>query len=244
MGEVIKAEISDAPEETSMAQSQSQSQPEALPIPEKFLGEDGELDSKALLESYAKLEAKLGEQAEPHKESEESPENTDSLSGLGFSESELTQWTQEYAANGQLSEESYAALAAKHYPRMMVDTWLAGQQSIAQIAHANAVDIVGGQDKFDAMAEWASQNFSEAEKAAFNEAASRPGPSQEQALKGLAARYAASAPPGQRVSGSSARTSPEAFGSWAEVMAAMRDPRYKAGDLKYIQNVQDRISRM
>jgi hypothetical protein len=151
----------------------------------------------------------------------------------------------EYAKNGKLSDETYADLAKKGFDKTTVDTYIAGQAAIAEKYDAVGMEAAGGEERFKAMAAWASRSVSPADLATFNDAVSSMDESRMKlAVAGMRARFEAAegAPPKLALrGGNAADTSDEGFASLAEQKVAQSDPRYKK-DPAYRDQVIRRIA--
>jgi len=212
-------------------------------LPEKFKSVED------MAQAYSELEKKLGSnQEETPKEAEEeptpdadAPEVVDVLDKAGL---DFDVFQQEYNENGGLSEEAYKALEESGFSKTLVDSWIAGQEAIAQDMTQSVYQTVGGQEQYTGMVQWAAQSLPPAEVEAFNQAIETGDANIVSfAVQGLYARYrseAGSAP--KLVKGEVAPTSSGAFNSAAELTAAMRDPRYH-NDPAYRQTVAEKLAR-
>jgi hypothetical protein len=103
--------------------------------------------------------------------------------------------------------------------------------------------LVGGEEQYSELMQWASNNLPEAEIDAFNAAMDTQNPSNIRfAVQGLNARYRSEAEPSLLQGGTGAVSSGGKFNSNAELTVAMRDPRY-AQDPAYRQQVADKLAR-
>lgn len=160
-------------------------------------------------------------------------------------------YTSEFATAGALSEKSYTDLAAKGLPKALVDQFIAGRTAQAQVAQfqeqaatSEAFSLAGGQDAYSNMLVWAEANLSAADQGAFDKAVVGDSASRKQAIMALKAQYTpARGSNPALIAGEGAGDGAGAFGSRAEVTAAMRDPRYKA-DPAYRATVERRIGAM
>ena len=104
--------------------------------------------------------------------------------------------------------------------------------------------MVGGQESYAEMVQWAAENLSESEIDAYNTNVESGDMSLANfAVQGLAARYRSevgSEP--TLVQGDAASSSSGAFQSVAELTSAMRDPRY-GKDPAYRSAVAEKLSR-
>ena len=219
-------------------------------LPEKFKSVED------LAKSYSELEKKLGEQT-PKEETvdpvsatklkEEAPKQENSLeiaedavenAGLNFDT-----LAQEYAEKGQLGDESYKALEQSGIPKAYVDQCIAGQKAIGEQQTNNVKTMVGGEDAYNEMASWASKNMSEGEKKAYNAAVnSADMDTVKLAVDGLRAKYqAANGTEPSLMQGKATPVAEQGFESWAEVTAAMADPRYSK-DPAYQEAVKQKLA--
>lgn len=225
-----------------------------------------------LLAAYQELESKLGQKGDEPKGDAPSPDDTpkdepksdlppdpqrDAVNGIlekaGLS---LDGFEAEYTKDGQLSEASYQALAEKGFSKALVDQFIgervaslekveAATEIITQ-AQIDAVKApVGGDEGYSQMMQWAAQNLTDSQKAAYDAVMESGDLGQiELAVAGLHAKYSASVGMepslvGGRATGSDAG---DVFRSTAEVVKAMSDPRYR-NDPAYIAEVEAKVKR-
>ena len=219
-------------------------------LPEKFKSVE------ELAKSYSELEKKLGEQAPKQEEVDpvnktelksETPKQDNSLeiaenaveqAGLDFNA-----LSQEYAEKGQLGEESYKALEQSGIPKEYVDQFIAGQKAIGDQQTNTVKNMVGGEESYNEMAQWASQNMTDAEKKAYNQAVNSPDmETVKLAVNSLQAKYqAANGTEPNLVQGKATPVAEQGYDSWAQVTEAMADPRY-AKDPAYQAAVKAKIA--
>jgi hypothetical protein len=210
-------------------------------VPEKFWdATTGQVNTEALLKSYRDLEASRTQPAtQPANQqaTQQAPVVTDGKPDMGA-------LTAEFAANGALSDASYAALEAANIPRVMVDSYIQGQQALQATRDAKGFDAAGGKEAFEQMSAWAASALSPAEVSALNRALASDEGSMLLAVAGLKAKYEASnGKEPALLGGNSSNGGVTPFGSNAEMTAAMRDPRY-AKDAAYRQSVHARVAGM
>ena len=211
----------------ALAQAQAEAPPqEAAPevpverpqwLPEKFK------DPTELAKAYSELEKKVGSK-------------TSDFSGLD-------QYSQEFAQNGDLSEESIQAIVGMGLPEPLVRAYVDGQKAVMD-SNINAVmETAGGRDEYNAMIEWAGNTFPEAQIDAFNTIIEGGNMSAIQmAVAGLKAQYQqANGSRGRLIQGETSGPSGGAFRSVAEIVSAMKDPRY-AKDPAYRKDVEQRVA--
>ena len=151
----------------------------------------------------------------------------------------------EFNKDGKLSDETYAALDKKGIPRSIVDSYIAGQQAIADQTRATFENRMGGKETFDRIYEWARNpaNFSDADRNAFN-ALLDAGTNEAVgfAMDGLKAKYEAAMGSEPNLLGGGAPAGADVFASRNEVVEAMSDRRY-GRDPAYTDKVVAKIAR-
>ena len=155
--------------------------------------------------------------------------------GLDYSSLET-----EFNENGSLSEETYVSLAEKGIPKEMVDAYIAGQQAIAEQTAGKLMAVAGGEQGYQDMIAWASENLSQAEQDEFNSSLGNDAQA-EFAIQGLYARYKSNATP-QLVKGQASPTATSGYASKQEMSADMSNPRYKS-DPAFRANVARKIAK-
>jgi len=158
---------------------------------------------------------------------------------------DMTALNEEFATSGTLSEASYQALDKVGISKDVVDNYIAGQQALAVQRDNEGYGLAGGKDQYTNMVTWAASNMSPAEIEAFNGSVTGDPAQMKQAILGLKAAYegALGSDPALLKGGASVPSGETAFGSRAEVTAAMRDRRY-ANDPAYRAMVERRVGLM
>jgi hypothetical protein len=219
---------------------------------------------EAMAQAYASLERKLGSSPsdEETQEQETSYEAVDEQADVEEMEQQVEQQTsevanaldsagldfnvfqEEYAENGELSDDAYDALEDAGFSRSLVDSWIAGQEALAGSVQASVYSIAGGEEGYMDMVSWAAENLSQQEITAFNANVDSGDPALTQfAVQGLYARYRSegtSEP--SLIQGQASNNQGGAFNSAAELTAAMSDPRYHK-DPAYRQSVAEKLAR-
>jgi hypothetical protein len=238
-------------------------------VPEKFWNaEKGEVNTDALLKSYGELERARPQQATPPATTsaapvtdpegnppaaepatliatQQQPPPTNPATAMQTAREVATQ---ELQRDGKLSDTSYSKFEKLGFDRNAVDTYIAGQR--AQVTnYLNALyDAGGGKDAYGKMTAWAATALTAGEIAAFNRAVdSRDEGTVKMAVGGLRARFNAEFGTGGNTikpNGASNQGGPNAaaFQSRAEMVTAMKDPRYAKGDLAYHAQVQSKVA--
>lgn len=209
-------------------EEQAQERPEWLP--EKFTSPED------MAKAYAALEVKLGNPTEEPTENAETAEPSEAFQSIN-------QATEEFMEAGVLSDDTFKSLEGSGLPRELVESYIAGQQAIAE-SQTNAVyDITGGPESYTAMAEWATSALGETSVEAFNEIVAKGTIAQAKvAVQGLYAQYqSANGASPTLTQGNTSGNAVAPFGSSKQVSMAMRDPRY-TNDPAYRNEVQRRLA--
>ena len=156
--------------------------------------------------------------------------------GLDFSV-----FQQEYNETGQLSEDAYKALEEAGIEPQMVDTWIQGQEAIADQQIDSIYNMVGGEDAYNSMLEWAGNNLQPWEMDAFNDQIESLDANSMFAVQGLMARMQndEGSPP-MLYQGEPSQYSAPRYDSLAQLTSAMSDPRY-ASDPAFRREVTERL---
>lgn len=209
----------------------------ATPPPENTTGKPSWLPDKfkspeELAKAYKELEKRVGTKI---------PETPTPLSEVS-----LEPFYKEFQDTGTVSEESIQKITALGYPESFVRSYIQGQQSLMESQNASIMSRVGGREAYTQMTEWASENLSSEEIDSFNDTiASGNTHTINLAIDGLKSRWHSSTGiPGKTplVRGDATTSSSSgAFRSIAEIVAAMKDPRYDK-DPAYRKDVESRVS--
>ena len=196
-----------------------------------------------LAEAYENLEKKLGE-----KQPEEQPTETEAEGDPNSETNDVSNAIEDaataYAEKGELSEANYKELEKLNITKDIVDTYIKGQEAMIAAEEIEIANSIGGQENYEAMAEWASNNLPAEEINSFEEivVGSNNKEAAKMAVKGLYARFLSEG--GQQPSIRQGQTSGAAvqpFQSNAQVVEAMRDKRYE-NDPAYREEVERRLA--
>jgi hypothetical protein len=214
-------------------------------------------DPAALAEFYKTLESNLGKPRENQKPDQTQGEPSESSSSdepSGFQKEEvqsaleakgldLSEFEAEFMEQGQLSEDSYTKLEQAGFPRQLVDAYITGQQALAAQFQNQVFSLVGGEEAYTKMVQWASQNLSDAEKRAFNEVLETGDLAKVQlAVEALHSRYMKANPSAPNLlSGQPPTSSVAGYASRAEMIRDMQDPRYEK-DPAFRKLVEQRVA--
>lgn len=157
---------------------------------------------------------------------------------------------QEVAENGELSQESYDKLT-EVFPQNVVDTYIEGQKALAQNYVSEIHNEAGGEEHYQEMVNWASENLSQEEIDYFNQAIQSGNRVQARyAVRALATQFQQSGNSSQQsgqnldlVSGDSpSRAGTSGYQSKQEMVRDMQDPKY-GKDPAYRRAVEEKIQR-
>lgn len=224
---IAKASTASTAESTTVT-PQNQERPSWLP--EKFQ------NAEDLAKAYSELEKKMSSG-----ETQEQPTQQQVEQATGLT---LDPYYNEYAENGTLSDDSYEKLAASGLNKELVDSYIQGQQALADATVKSIYDAAGGQEKYAALTDWASKNLSEAEQKNFNEIMEKGSiEAATFAIKGLRAQYDAQfGIQPNLLKGQNTNPDGEVYRSTAEVIRAINDPKYQT-DTAYRKTVEEKIKR-
>jgi hypothetical protein len=211
-------------------------------LPEKFNSPE------EMATAYKEAEQKIsqGQQGESTNTPEpiKTPESTDEAqSTLEAAGVDFNNLTTEFTENGELSEATFETLNKAGFPKEVVDSFIAGQQALADNINAAAYNAAGSESEYNIMSEWAAENLTEAEIASFNNSLDGTKEDMVQAITALKSRYSSDVgSDGLRHNQTTGSTSGDAYESWAQVQVDMNDPRY-ATDPAFRSKVSAKLGR-
>ena len=214
-------------------------------LPDKFK------NPEQMAEAYSHLEKKLSsgeseEQAPAEETTEEAPqaEASDVKQAVENAGVNFDSLQAEYDENGQLSEEAYNKLSEAGFPQDLVNSWIQGQEALANNYQNAVYDSVGGETNYQDMTKWAGENLSDSEIQAFDNAVNSGDIDMVKlAVSGLQTKYqSAEGTDPSLIEGQSSNSTGGNYSSWAEVTQAMSDPRYNS-DPAYRQSVSAKMAR-
>ena len=217
-------------------------------LPEKFKSpEDLSKAYSELEKQFTQSRQEAGKSEETANSAEVSSNETEAVAeareavedaGLNFDAMQ-----QEFADNGELSEQTYKDLEAKGIPKEMVDAYVDGQQAKADAYSNELYQFAGGEEAYQEMSAWASENLSDSEIDAFNDAITSGNQSQARlAIDGMLSRYRDNGGAEPTLVGGKASASVDTYQSWAQVTKDMGTPEYKK-DPAFRDAVQKKLSR-
>ena len=210
-------------------------------------------NAEELEQAYLELQRKLGSDDDDDVEVDTLDEDEDD-SELSPGVSLIANASAEYYENdGSLSEETMQAFGEMS-SQELVQAFMDIQEANPDFQNTDSSDLTdaemdtiynsaGGEDAYNQLTSWASQNISEDKMDAFNSVVNNgEALAIQMAVAGLKAEYEAQEGyEGRMLTGKAARTT-DGFRSQAEVVAAMSDPRYDR-DEAYRQDVYDKLER-
>ena len=155
-----------------------------------------------------------------------------------------------FQESGEISEDDYSKLKDVGFSKGVIDSYLAGIK--AQSSNAVEVadsqikaiqDSVGGAEQYGKLTAWAVENLPSDQVQAFNALTETGNAASIQlAVNGIQSQYNnAMGKEPSLVTGKAGQSAVSPYRSTAEVVTAMRDPRY-GKDVSYTENVQRRLA--
>lgn len=203
-------------------------------MPEKFRQGTVEEAHRKMAESYSVLERARGAKPKSDGDTGDNPDGDgdgaadagDTASPLNLQDVEA-EWI---SSNGKLSDGTYEAAEAAGMPREVLDAYIAGQQAMADQLVSKVHTMAGGEEQYSTMLQWATKNWTAEEVAEYDRviATGNVG-SIGLAVRALKADFttANGKAPSLVQGDSDGKGEAAGFQSKAEMVAAMRDPRYK-----------------
>tara|TARA_R110002051_G_scaffold150198_1_gene222849 strand:- start:177 stop:968 length:792 start_codon:yes stop_codon:yes gene_type:complete len=215
-------------------------------LPDKFESPEDMADA------YAQLEQKLSSRDTQQETETETQQETSSSSlatadqvqeSLAKQGIDFNAYAREYAEKGTLSSDSYQELAQNGMSEEVVNTWITGQQALADQIINKSHDAVGGKQEYESLMDWAGKALDEKDIDSFNRAIETPNDDDVIfAIKSLHARRQMME--GQSptlLQGDTGGTGVDSFRSVAQLTKAMNDPRY-SNDPAYRDEVTQKLS--
>jgi hypothetical protein len=182
---------------------------------------------------------------EASEEADDTPAEESPVPGV-FTGDEYQTYYNEFISNGELSEQSHSDIVGKlesvGLPKELLDEYLAGQTARLSESLSQAHAIVGGEETYNGMIEWARESLSQSEADAFDVAVSNP-QTATLAIKGLHADYKAAGnttPRSMRTQGGVTQQGSAPIRSRAELSTIVGSDRYK-NDPAYREDVHRRL---
>ena len=203
-------------------------------LPEKFQS------AEDLAKAYGELEKKMstGENQEQPTEELPTQEEIEKQTGL-----DLNPYYNEFQEQGNLTDDSYKKLEAAGLSKELVDSYIAGQEALSNATVQSIYNVVGGEEQYKALTDWAGNNLNKGEQDNFNEIMSKGSiEAATFAVKGLKAQYDAQFGIQPNLLKGQVGNTEETYKSTAEVIRAINDPKYSS-DTAYRKSVEEKIKR-
>lgn len=189
-----------------------------------------------------KQEQKQDEKKEPALETREEAQEA-----LTHAKLNIEDFENEFAQTGGLSEQSYAILEKAGFKRDMVDRYIQASTIISENMISSIQGIVGGQEQYKVVTDWAMENLPASEIEAFNKIVTQSNNINliRLAVENLNFKYKQTngSKPQRSFHGQTSSSSGQptrGFRSSAEMVEAMRDRRY-GKDPAYTREVEERV---
>ncbi|MGE0175236.1 MAG: hypothetical protein AB7T49_20795 [Oligoflexales bacterium] len=236
-------DIETATAESTSSEIRAEERPSWLP--EKFNSPEDLAKAYGELEKQFTHKAQTAEAAKTDETKADAPKADDAVNQLVENAGlNMTDLSAEYEQSGQLTEESYEKLAKAGVNREYVDGYIRGQEALAVQYQSEVFDIAGGQQGYTEMIQWAARNLTTDEINAFNTSVNSGNLEQAKlSVQGMMSRFTASEGNEPRlVKGVATGDATAVFRSTAELVSAMKDPKYK-NDPAYRQDVIEKLGR-
>lgn len=207
-------------------------------LPEKFKSPED------MAAAYSQLERQFHNGEQPESVDTDNMDTGEVQEYLSENGIDFESMSQDFWETGGLSDDQYDALEEIGIPSEIVDQFIDGQMAIMDGTRQQAFNVVGGEESYNEMMEWASTSLSQEEQDAFNEQIDSGDMSSAMfAIQGLSARYRSETGfEPNLVGGEPTDASVGTFQSLAEMTQAMSDPRYEK-DPAYREAVARKLSR-
>lgn len=215
-------------------------------LPEKFK------TVEEMAAAYKELETKQGtkpadQQTNDGSKPPATPEGTAAADIVTKAGLEWGKLNEEWKAGGKLSDASYEAFKAQGVSKELVDSFINGQNAIAQastnVARDAAYEAAGGETKLTAAMDWAKDNWDADSIGAFNRAnASGDKASVKLAVQGLMAAHAKAGGTEPQNVQSGARGGQSVYQNVEQMIADMQDKRYDT-DPAFRERVARKVER-
>lgn len=185
-----------------------------------------------LAKAYTELEKRLGAAPKGGSLKLGQPKQETPATGGEAEAVDFTAVDRDLAASGEVSAETYEALAAKNISRAAVDRYARGVRAEAENMRSSLAELAGGEEELPKVLEWARKNLTENERNLFDSLVdSQNVDAVRLAMGGILMRYqkATDGEGGKivRPGGKPATSSGlKPFSSFEEYADATADPRY------------------
>lgn len=205
------------------------------------------MNDDALVQYYKELESNIGNKDNENKDTNENNTNEEineekakeivDEKGLDFDA-----LTEEFTNSGELSEETYNKLKESGIPKEMVDGYIKGQEAILNQKAQEIYNTIGGETEYNSMIAWASENLSENEKVAFNDAINQSDSVASFTIQNLHSRYK-STQNGKIITGNQpVKINNSGYETRTDMNRDLNNPAYKK-DAQFRNRVEQKIQK-
>ena len=237
----------------------SEDEQNSLEVAEKLGQEESELyagkyeNAEQLEQAYLELQKKMGSDDDEVEDTTLDEDEVEYDEAVVAGIETIQEASEEYYANeGAISEETLEKFDGMS-ARDLVEAYRAIQEntdpseSYPDLSDADMNTVynsVGGEEQYGQLTSWAADNMDDRALDAFNSIVDQGNPTAIQiAVAGLKAEYDnVEGYEGRMLQGKASQNSRDAFRSQAELVQAMKDPRY-ANDPAYQQDIYDKLQR-
>jgi len=208
---------------------------------EKILGKFE--SQEALVKAYQELEGKLGSQNEQQTETTTESDNNEIVNEDGSFD--ISQYSEEFAKNGKLSEDSYQELSEVGFSKEIVDAYIQGQAALGNQWGQQVKAMVGSDEQYQELVDWAGSGGVDNEFIkAYDEAiGSMDSNRAKMAVEALKSMYMTSNSDPKLLDGTTNGSgSGDVYESWAQVTSDLNGKLYHS-DPAERERVQQKLSR-
>ena len=244
----------------------TQEEADSLKVGEEMVNQQEQLlagkykDAEALEKAYIELQSKLGKQdgkeetsnSEDQGEKEEVLQEQSEEDAQDFSPTAevVLSASEEFVKSGELSQETlakFSEMSSQDLVQAYMEVQRNSEPETPDISDAQVNEIknaAGGEQAYQQMVDWATNNLDANDTAAFDEVINSGSMGAiKLAVAGLKAQYEnANGYEGRMVTGKAPVNQTDAYRSQAELVRAMGDPKYD-NDPAYRQDVLEKLSR-
>lgn len=205
-------------------------------LPEKFSS------AEDLAKAYSELEARMGSQKTEESAEQDEGEIREDLENVGVDYDALSQ---EFWANGDLTQESYDMLEEAGIPREIVDSYINSQINMMETQRSSIMNDVGGEEGYQQLTAWAADNLDDAEIDYFNSVMDgNDFNAIRMTVRSVAARREASEgiEPARNLSGGLSGGTGGSYESVTQLMSDMQNPSYE-NDPAFRAQVEAKLGR-
>lgn len=196
---------------------------ETIEIPEKFQGKSLEDVVKAYTELEKKLSQKQSETT-PTESKEDTTDVEDKVNAT-LSPKDFKKYEEAYLSQGTLTDDHYKELEGKGLSKEIVDLYIEGAKAREQLYSQQIFNVAGGEEAYNELITWASQNLDVATATRLNE--DLMSGSIDRAKFAVETLQLRKGTPPRRVEGNSAASGDiKAYRSKTEWQKDVRDPNY------------------